>query len=90
MFFKKRNKKDWHNPDAEFIGKIVSETKSLDGRRKAVIVKNENGNFYMYGYFLDDSDFIEGFSNVVGWVAQNTSITDTFEKANELSKEFLS
>ena len=90
MIFKKDNIKNWHNPAPELVGEIVSESNSLDGRRKVVIVKNDKDKFYMYGYILDDFDFNEGLSNVVGWVAQNTSITDSIEKANELSKEFLS
>lgn len=69
---------------------MISRIKALDVRRKAVIVKNDKDKLYMHGDILDDSDFIGGLSNVFGWVAQNTSIIDTIEKANESSKEFLS
>ena len=44
----------------------------------------------MHGYLIDDSDFISGYSDVVGWVSDGPSVTDTIEKANQLAEEFLS
>jgi len=90
MKYKKSPKKDWHNPPPENVGYIISEIIADNGRKKAVIVKNNQGNFYMYGYLIDDSDFISGYSDVIGWVSYGPSITDALEKANQLAEEFLS
>lgn len=90
MIFKKKHKKDWYNPNPESVGEIISETKADSGRKKAIIVKHHQGTYYMYGYLIDDSDFVAGFDDTVGWVSDGPSITNTIENAQKLAEEFLS
>lgn len=85
-----RTTPDWHNPDPGALGEIIFETKTLDGRNKAVIIRNTQGHCVVHGYFLDDSDLVAGFSKSVGWVSESgPSITDTLERARKLAEEYL-
>ena len=81
---------DWHNPAPESLGEVLLELKALDGRNKAAIIRNAQGNYIVHGYSLDDSDLVAGYDNFVGWVSDSgPSITDSLERAKNLAEEYL-
>ena len=81
---------EWHNPDPKSLGEVISETKSGDGRSKVIIIRHKSGNYMVHGYYLDDSDLLEGHSDSVGWVSESgPSIVDTFSRAEILAIEYL-
>ncbi len=86
----KKSSEEWYNPNPDNIGEVVFQFITENGRNKAVIIKRKDGNYVVHGYIIDDSDFIAGYDDAVGWVSESgPSFTDSIERAKEIANEYI-